>query len=62
MENTLEQILSCSSRLIFLVAEVRQEKIELESELQVGERGHYHSRRVQDESGGGNTEEGHRSV
>lgn len=40
LEDTLEQILNCSRRSIFLVVEIWQEKIELESELQVGERGH----------------------
>lgn len=53
MDNTPEKILSCSSRSIFSMAEVRQEKIESKSELQVGERGHQHSIRVQDESRGG---------
>ena len=59
MENAPEQTLNCSRRPIFSMDEVRQEKIKPESELQVVERGHQYTLRVQDKSGGGSTEEGH---
>jgi len=39
-EHTLVQILSCPCKLIFPVAEVHQEKIKPEGELQVRERRH----------------------
>ena len=38
LEDTPVQILSCPSKSIFSVAEVRQEKIDPEGELQVEER------------------------
>ena len=62
LENISVQILSCPSRSIFSVAEVQQEEIESEGELQVRERGISTSPRVQEKSRSGSAEEGCRSL